>query len=56
MKAGVWNLVFGLVGVALGLSGQFVLLGTSSSGALAAVGGVLAAWGLVQIVRSRRQQ
>jgi hypothetical protein len=59
MKAGVWNLVFGLAGVALGLSGKFVLLGMSGpngSTALVAVGGILALWGVVQIVRSRGQR
>jgi hypothetical protein len=53
MKAGVWNLGFGLLGVGLGLSGKFALLGTNSPTALVVVGGALAAWGVVQIVRSR---
>ena len=53
MKAGVWNLGFGLLGVGLGLSGKFALLGTNSPMALVVVGAALAAWGVVQIVRSR---
>jgi hypothetical protein len=56
MKAGVWNLLFGLLGVGLGLSGKFALLGTNSPTALVVVGGLLASWGLVQIIRSRGQQ
>ena len=51
----MWNLGFGLVAVALGASGQFTLFGTGSSTWLVVAGGVLAAFGLVQVVRSRRQ-
>ena len=53
MKAGVWNLGFGLLGVVLGLSGKFALLGTNSPMALVGVGAALSLWGVIQIVRSR---
>jgi hypothetical protein len=59
MKAGVWNLLFGLLAVGLGLSGRFVLLGMSGpngSTALVVVGGILAAWGAIQLARSRGQR
>jgi hypothetical protein len=49
----MWNLVFGLVAVVAGASGQFTLLGTGSGTALIVVGGLLAAFGLLQLVRSR---
>jgi hypothetical protein len=53
MRPGVWNLLFGLVAVAAGASGQFTLLGTDSKAGLIAVGGLLAAFGLFQLARSR---
>jgi hypothetical protein len=54
MKAGAWNLIFGLVAVVAGVSGKFALLGTGSPTALIVAGGLLAAFGLFQLVRSRR--
>ncbi len=53
MRAGVWNLAFGAMALAAGLSGRFALPGTESSAALAVLGGVLAAFGLFQLLRSR---
>jgi hypothetical protein len=53
VRAGVWNLVFGLVAAVAGASGRFQLLGTSSSTALIVVGGLLALFGAIQLVRSR---
>lgn len=53
MKSGIWNLGFGLVAVAAGASGKFVLPGTTSGTALEVVGGLLAAYGLFQIIRVR---
>jgi hypothetical protein len=53
MRSGIWNLGFGLIAVAAGASGRFALLGTGSSTALVIVGGLLAAFGLIQLVRSR---
>ena len=55
MRAGTWNLLFGIVAVIAGASGKFELLGTSSSTALVAVGGILAAFGLFQLIRSSRK-
>ena len=55
MRAGMWNLAFGLVAVVAGASGKMTLLGTDSSTLLMVAGGLLAAWGVVQLVRSRRQ-
>jgi hypothetical protein len=53
MRSGIWNLGFGLLAVAAGASGRFALLGTESSTALVVIGGLLAAFGLIQLVRSR---
>jgi hypothetical protein len=55
MKAGIWNLGIGLVGVAAGASGQFTLPGTGSATWLMVVGGVIALVGLFQLYRSRGQ-
>ncbi len=55
MKAGVWNLGFGLLALVLGLTGKFSLIGTSSPYLLAVAGGALATWGVVQMLRSKRQ-
>ena len=49
----MWNIVIGLVFVVGGLSGKLAMRGTESSGALAAVGGALMVWGIVQLIRSR---
>jgi len=53
MKAGVWNLGFGLVAIAAGASGQFTLLGTNSAPLLMAAGGLVAALGVYQLWRQR---
>ena len=55
MKAGMWNLAFGLIAIAGGASGQLTLFGTGSSTWLMIAGGVLAAFGLIQLVRSRQR-
>lgn len=47
----MWNIIFGLVCIVGGLSGQLALRGTGSSMALAGVGGVLLIIGIVQIAR-----
>lgn len=54
MGVGIFNLVVGLVALVAGLSGEFALIGTDSSEALAGVGGVIAAIGVYQIVKSAR--
>ena len=56
MKAGVWNLVFVLAAVAAGASGQFALPFTGSPAALMIAGGLVAALGIFQLVRSRRSR
>ncbi len=56
MRAGVWNLVIGLLAVGAGASGRFALIGTHSSTALVVVGGCIAALGLFQLIRSRKSQ
>jgi hypothetical protein len=55
MKAGIWNLGFGLLAVVLGLTGKVALLGTTGPTPLIVVGGGLAVWGVVQMLRSKRQ-
>lgn len=42
------NIVWGFVMVILGLSGNFVLVGTNSSGALVAAGAILMIWGALR--------
>jgi hypothetical protein len=51
----MWNLAFGLVGVVAGLSGRFAIPGTQSPTPLVVVGGIVAAFGLTQIIRAARQ-
>jgi hypothetical protein len=53
MKAGMWNLGFGIAAVLAGASGRFVLPFTSSPTPLIVAGSLLAVVGLVQLVRSR---
>lgn len=50
----MWNIIIGLVMIIGGLSGTLALRGTNSGGALAALGGLLLAYGVYQIV-SRRE-
>jgi hypothetical protein len=54
MPAGIWNIVFGLGAVAAAASGGFVLPGTHGPLPLVIAGLALAAWGGVQLARSRR--
>jgi hypothetical protein len=56
MRAGVWNLVIGLLAVGAGASGKFALIGTGSSKALIVIGACIAALGVYQLVKSRRTQ
>jgi len=53
MRSGVWNLGFGLVAVAAGASGEFTLLGTSSSTLLIVAGALVAALGVFQLWRNK---
>jgi hypothetical protein len=48
------NIIFGAIMIIGGLSGQLVLIGTNSSGALIAVGIGLVIWGFVQVSKSRQ--
>lgn len=52
----MWNIVIGIVFIVGGLSGKLALRGTQSGEALAVLGGVLAIWGIVQVVRRRNAQ
>jgi hypothetical protein len=53
MKAGVWNLGFGIIAIAAGLSGQFVIPGTSNPMYLVIAGAALAALGVFQLWKNR---
>jgi hypothetical protein len=53
MRAGVWNILFGVAAIIAGASGRFTLLFTHSPLALMVAGGALAAWGVYQLVRDR---
>jgi hypothetical protein len=55
MKAGYWNLAFGLAAVVAGASGRFSLLGTGSPMWLMIAGGALAVFGVYQLASARRQ-
>jgi hypothetical protein len=48
---GIVNIIIGVVMVIGGLSGNLVLKGTQSGGALAAIGGVLVLVGIVRMLR-----
>ncbi len=54
MGAALFNLVIGLAMLAFGLSGELTLIGTSSSPLLATLGGVVAVFGLYQLVSRLR--
>jgi hypothetical protein len=56
MRAGLWNIVFGLVAIAAGASGRFAFPGTTGPWPLVAAGALVAAFGLFQFVRSGRQR
>ena len=53
MKAGYWNIGFGVLAIIGGASGKFALLGTGSPMWLMVAGGALAAFGVYQLVRDR---
>lgn len=54
MFGGIFNLIVGLIFIGGGLSGQLALRGTNSGPLLALLGLALAAFGIFQLVRSRR--
>jgi hypothetical protein len=49
----MWNIIIGLVMIIGGASGKLALRGTSSSGALVAIGVALLGWGVFQLVRKK---
>jgi hypothetical protein len=53
MARGIFNLIIGGVMIIGGLSGTLVLKGTSSGGALAAIGAVLVGLGIYRITQSK---
>jgi hypothetical protein len=53
MKAGFWNLAFGLAAVAAGASGRFRLPFTEDPKWLMVAGGAVAALGAIQLLRGR---
>ena len=55
LESHMWNIVWGLVCVVGGASGQLALRGTNSSGALVAVGGVLILVGIFQMMKARSE-
>ena len=52
--SGIINIVIGVALIGAGLSGKFVLFGTSSGTLLSVVGAAIAAMGIYQLIRSRR--
>jgi hypothetical protein len=50
----MWNIIIGIAFIIGGLSGKIALRGTDSGGAIAALGGGLLIWGIVQKVRGRQ--
>jgi hypothetical protein len=54
VRSGMWNLLFGLVAIAFGYSGQFRLMGTNSPQLLMAAGALVAFIGVIQLARSKR--
>ena len=53
MKAGYWNIAFGLAAIGAGASGRFALLGTGSPMWLMIAGGALTVFGGYQLWRDR---
>lgn len=51
----MWNILFGILFIAGGLSGRFSLIFTNSPTALTIVGVVLLVWGIVQVAGSRKE-
>jgi hypothetical protein len=51
----MWNIIIGIAFIIGGLSGKIALRGTDSGGAIAALGGALLIWGIVQKVRQKRE-
>jgi hypothetical protein len=52
----MWNIIIGIAFVIGGLSGQLALRGFDSPEGLAAFGGILIVWGIVQTVRAKNAE
>lgn len=52
----MWNIIFGLVAIVGGASGQLVLRGTNNSTALMVVGAGLVIYGIFQVVRGNQSE
>jgi hypothetical protein len=50
----MFNIIIGIIFIVGGLSGKLSLIGTSSSPAIVVVGAGLVAWGIYQVLQSRR--
>jgi hypothetical protein len=50
------TIVIGVVFIAGGLSGQFVLRGTDSSVAIIAIGAALIVWGTFRLIKERNRK
>lgn len=55
MKSGLWNIAFGLIAIAAGATGKFSLPGTQTSTPLMIAGGLVAAFGVSQLLRGLRR-
>lgn len=55
MKPGLWNIAFGTIAIVAGSTGNFALPGTQTSTPLMIVGGLVAAFGVSQLLRARRR-
>ena len=51
----MFNIIIGIIFIVGGLSGKLSLIGTSSSPAIVVVGAGLVAWGIYQVLQSRRE-
>jgi hypothetical protein len=55
MGRGITNILFGVVFIVGGLSGHLALIGTGSGTALAVLGGILVAFGIYRMIKTRGQ-
>ena len=52
----MWNIIIGILFIIGGASGDYVLAGTDSSGALIAVGIGLIIWGCIQLGNKKEEE
>jgi len=55
MTLGLWDIAFGLTCIVCGLSGELVVKGTDSSGAVVVLGVILLGWGISRVVSVLRE-